>query len=461
LVNEILDLTKLESATLQVELSKISVVGFVSRIVAEFEAFAKCQGLTLRFEHDLGVLQTAWLDVTKVETILYNFISNAIKFTQQGGQIQLKIYAKNKDLQLEIQDTGCGIHEQDLPYIFNRFYQSKVKNMAKDGTGLGLALSKELVNLLRGDIWVTSEWGKGSCFHLLLPNCLLAETLETDNIDNNIIKIEHNISKENIASENDLLQKNLFTILLVEDNLDLQHYITDILSRNYNVVKKNNGEEALNYLNAIEEETQLPNLIISDIMMPIIDGYQLSTILKQAIKYQNIPIIVLTARVGLEDKLKALRIGVDDYLTKPFIEAELLARISNLLENYHFRKKMIVEELSATTVQSIEVLPPQWLDKVAEIVYENMSRPDFSIELLSELLGISRYTFNRHIKQTVGMTGVQYLQELRLAYARKMLENKKVLSVKACAEMIGIGDTKYFSRLFKNRFGKLPSDYLA
>ncbi len=459
LVNEILDLTKLESATMQVELSKIDAISFIGRIVAEFEALAKWQGLTLLFEHDLGDLQTACLDVAKVETIVYNLIGNAIKFTQKGGQIKIKIYAKNNDLQIEVADTGCGIPESDLPYIFNRFYQSKIKGTSEGGTGLGLALSKELVNLLRGEIDAKSELGKGSCFYLTLPNCLSNEKQANNFIENNINKINNNF----IEPSNNSFRTDLFTILLVEDNKDLQQYIADILLQHYNVIRQDNGQAALFYLDSIEEEKDLPHLIISDIMMPIIDGYQLLTILKESVKYKHIPTIILTARVGLDDKLKALQIGVDDYLTKPFLEAELLARINNLLENYHIRKQNITPQSSVTVTvaQSVEdALPPQWLDKVAHFVYENMSRPDFSIELLSELLGISRYTFNRHIKQAVGMTGVQYLQELRLDYARKMLEQQKVNSVKAAAELIGITDTKYFSRLFKTRFGKLPSEYL-
>lgn len=463
LVNEILDLTKLEAATLQVELSKVDVIGFVTRIMTEFEALATWQEINISLAHELGVWQTGCFDVQKVETILYNLLSNAFKFTPKGGQIRLKISAKNTDLQIEVMDTGCGIHETDLPYIFNRFYQSKVKKTSEGGTGLGLALSKELANLLRGEIWVKSEWGKGSHFYLFLPNCLLVETPEHNYLENNI-------KNQSTESKNTLFRPELFTILLVEDNRDLQQYMADILFSHYNIVKKDNGEEALTYLNSIEAESDLPHLIISDIMMPIIDGYQLLTILKASIKYRNIPVIVLTARVGLDDKLKALRIGVDDYLTKPFIETELLARINNLLENYYMRKQIAKEEAIPApsagasvideTIPPIESLPPQWLDTVARLVYENMSHPNFSIEFLSELLGISRYTFNRHIKQVVGMTGVQYLQELRLDYARKMLENKEVASVKAAAEMIGISDTKYFSRLFKTRFGKLPSEYL-
>lgn len=469
LVNEILDLTKLEAATLNIQQNEVDILGFVQRTLAEFESFAVRQGVSLRLEHSLIPKTQVTIDLKKVETILYNFIGNALKFTPNGGHIRVKIGIQNTDLQIEVTDTGRGIQAEDLPHIFDRFYQSKTNGTSEGGSGLGLALSRELAHLLKGEIWAESEWGKGSSFFFKLPQVVLAhhaaKNIEIENIqiaenkdfNSNIIE-----ALTPLSLEENPLQKAKYNLLLVEDNADLQDYIADILRAQYEVTVKSNGKEAFEYLESLENAEHFPNLIISDVMMPQMDGYQLLQLLKAAPKYQKLPVIMLTARAGLEDKLKALQIGVDDYLTKPFVEVELLARIENLLRNADLRKQAWQEEPEMENENSNESanLHSQWLREVEQMVYENMAKPNFSIETLSEILGISRQTFNTHIKKEVGMTAVQYLQEVKLHHAKKMLENGEVQSVKNAAENVGIKDLKYFSRLFKTRFGRSPSEYL-
>jgi signal transduction histidine kinase/CheY-like chemotaxis protein len=471
LVNEILDLTKLEAATLTIEVTEIELLGFIQRIVAEFESLAARKNIAIHVENTLQEKSKIAIDVKKVETILYNFITNALKFTPQNGHINIKILIQNADLQIEVSDTGRGIHVEDLPYIFDRFYQSKTNGTSEGGTGLGLALSRELAQLLRGSVWAVSEGGKGSSFFLKLPNVVLAKTGLINTAISNIQSIEYEeiILEDAEKNEDRQVATSKQKILLVEDNFDLQDYIASMLSHQYEIVVKDNGKEAFAYLENLTLTEVLPHLIISDVMMPIMDGYQLLSLLKENIKYQKIPVIMLTARAGLEDKLKALRIGVDDYLTKPFIEMELLTRIDNLLKNANLRKQAQQEVIEAENEdesadeipEDTQALPSQWLKDIEAMIYENMAKPDFSLEAMSEKLGISRQKLNRDIKKEVGLTAVQYLQEIKLQYARTMLENGEIQNIKGIAEKIGISDVKYFSRLFKARFGRLPSEYLT
>ena len=473
LVNEILDLTKLETASLTIETQEVVLLGFIRHILTEFETLAARKGVLLALDTSIEEHTQVVIDTKKVETILYNLIGNALKFTPKGGSITVKVCIATTDLQVEVQDNGAGIQAQDLPYIFDRFYQAKTNSLSEGGSGLGLALSKELAHLLSGEVWATSEWGKGSSFFLYLPKVVATSSNETASFEVAFSSQEEEINNaENYAEVEMLpltdtyLSHSKPNILLVEDNADLQEYIANFLRTKYEVTVKDNGQQAFTYLESLENKEDFPHLIISDIMMPQMDGYQLLHLLKSSPKYQKMPIIMLTARAGLEDKLKALQMGVDDYLTKPFVEIELLVRIENLLRNaiqrqqaqIEYKQEEIVE--SNSTFYQVEIPSSEWLQEVEKIVYDNMAKPDFSIQTISDKLGITRQTFNLHIRKEVGMTAVQYLQEIKLQYARKLLEAGEVENVKFLAESIGIKDVKYFSRLFKNRFGRFPTEYL-
>ena len=459
LVGSILDLSKMESGKMELQEEEITLFSFTRRIISAFESHAQREGIQFRFEYkaedDLQIV----IDKNKLEIILNNLLSNAMKFTPKGETVSIEVKDIKNRIEIGVHDTGRGIHPDDLPNIFNRFYQSTQKNAATEGgTGIGLALSREFVQLMGGKIWVESELGVGSQFYISLPRKEVLGMVEQSILE------EALIVKQSLKMPVNTTPFTQKTLLIVEDNHSLRDYLTTILSPHFHIQTASNGQVALNALSNNQKEKEgLPDLIISDIMMPVMDGYQLLTTLKSTAAFKNIPIIMLTARADIQDKLKALRIGVDDYLLKPFDEEELLTRIENLLANYDERKTYLqIEETSEekdTSKPSISEEDQQWLEKLEKLVLENMTNSDLSNDYLSELLFISRKTLYRNIKRMTGLTPNKYIRTIRLQKAKQLLEQGN--TVKVTAYKVGFQSTEYFSNLFKKEFGKLPSKHLT
>jgi signal transduction histidine kinase/DNA-binding response OmpR family regulator/ligand-binding sensor domain-containing protein len=445
LVNQILDLTKLGNAGLQLEKKEVLLLPLVQRIFGEFMSFADHKNISFNLHHEIDENAVYLLDANKIETILYNLLSNALKFTPQGGKVTLRLKQIIQGVTFEVTDTGRGIAPEDLPYIFDRFYQSQKQKTAEGGTGIGLSLCKELATLMKGSIEVRSEIGVGAIFLLSLP-CERSSTAIAPPLEINNITFSRSIS---VTTQDESLPH----LLVVEDNEDLQAYISILLQQDYRLTIADNGKIPLDYLNNCQAQDR-PALIISDIMMPEMDGFQLLQHLKNSPHYQKIPVIMLTARAGLDDKLAALRIGVDDYLTKPFVEEELLVRIENLLCNAELRQEnpLPLEENILPEISDL------WLQNLETLIKNNLQKPTFSVDFLAEQLGYSRQTLNKYLRASVGLTTTDYIKEIRLNLAREHFTQNPNLTIKEVAEMVGMSNVKYFSRLFKERFGKLPSE---
>ena len=480
LVNEILDLTKMESGKLELSETPVVLYLLVHRIVSSFESLAEYLNIPLQLEYRANRDLQIMLDADKFQKILNNLLSNAFKFTTKGGMVEVLLDDRGSDIQLKVTDSGRGIHPDDLPHVFNRFYQSKrLHTPAEGGTGIGLALCKEYSKLFKGKLFVESTLGKGCVFTFEFPKKeVLRSVPDEDAVE--LIHIGSPSKAERIKNENifstinknqKALSKDQATILLVEDNHSLRDYIQMVLSEYYNVITAENGAEALEELGMSSDISNskflIPDLIISDIMMPIMDGFQLLEKLKSVDEWRHIPVVMLTARAGMTDKLKALRIGVDDYLTKPFEEEELLARVSNLLQNHRERVSWIKsillgEKDDSTTINDSIIISKEaikWLEDLEKLVKQHQKDSTFNVERLTELLFISRRQLQRRIKQLTGLSPNQYIQESRLQAARALLETQSKSSVKAIAFEVGIKDVKYFSQQYKKRFGKLPSGY--
>ncbi len=486
LTNEILDLSKMESGKLELHEEPVVLHALLLRVISSFESLAEVQNIQLQFEYLANQNLQLNIDINKFQKVINNLLSNAFKFTPKGGIIALKVLDQGHTISLSVSDTGRGIHPDDLPNIFNRFYQSQQANApVEGGTGIGLALCNEYSKLFNGSLSVKSKLNKGTVFTFQFPKKEMLQNVMEENVS------ELDKEAQSLPSEKNDLESLVLnhekkdkkearsTILLVEDNPSLRDYIQLVLKERFNVVTAENGEEALNILGIRKSQELLspkslphpspftPDLIISDIMMPIMDGFQLLEKLKSNDHWRHIPIIMLTARAAMSDKLKALRIGVDDYLTKPFEEEELLARIGNLLRNRKERKVWIEQEntqikdpakqLSETAVLSQE--NAEWLIELERIIKDNQKDSLFNVERLSDLLFLSRRQLQRRIKQCTGLSPLQYIQESRLQLARELLERRSKSSVKATSYEVGIKDVKYFSQQFKKRFGKLPSAY--
>ncbi|MEZ5039624.1 MAG: response regulator [Saprospiraceae bacterium] len=476
LVNEILDLSKIESGKLQLEKKVIPIVPFLKRLVESFESLAQYQDIQLDFNCDILPETCFLLDGPKLEKIVTNLISNALKFTPCGGQVVMNIQKKDQCLLLEVVDNGTGIHPDDLPYVFDRFYQSGQLNYkAEGGTGIGLALSMELAHLMQAKLWVQSDYGKGAHFFLEIPYqeanpspaemVIPAERKEWAGFSTN------ELLSASAPSSSAKRQK----VLVVEDNQDMQLYLKVILEPHFQLVLAKNGEEALLVLE--DNASAEIDLIISDVMMPVMDGFTLLQELKRHAKWQLIPVIMLTARAAEEDRMAALRVGVDDYILKPFQPEELLIRSQNILKNDQVRKKYLQSLAVLTTVAASDqvestlqkqIAPPGlspqndaiWLAKLKENVKQHLHSFDFNIDELAYQLAISRRHLSRKVKSLTGLTVNQYIQEIRLQEARHLLESEAITSVKAVAYRLGMKDVKYFSKLYIQRFGKRPSDFL-
>ena len=328
LVNSLLDLSKLESGKMTLNEKSTSLYEFSSILVANFESVAQKSGIHLQFEYHASRDLKIKLDAEKLETILNNLVSNAIKFTAQKEKVVVTIEERGANLQFQVKDTGRGIHEADLPHIFERYFQSKQANTpAEGGTGIGLALSQELTKVIGGHLSVESELGKGTTFQLTIPRKEVLGMADTSPVS----REEETVA---VVKKNPTLKSNQ-RIIVVEDNHDLREYLVSLLDEFYIVSSASNGKRALELLDTEE----MPDLILSDIMMPEMDGYQLLSHIKSSQEFERIPVVMLTAKADTEDKLKALRIGVDDYILKPFEEEELKVRIENLLKHSDLRKR--------------------------------------------------------------------------------------------------------------------------
>ncbi len=503
LVNELLDLAKLESGKLEIKEVKIAFFPFIRRLVASFESHADRLGISFEFQYKTDQYLQLKLDIEKFEKIINNLISNALKFTPSGGNISVVVEDNASHIQVEIKDTGRGIHPNDLPHVFDRFFQSNQTNAPTEGgTGIGLALCQEFSTLMGGRLWAESALGKGSSFFFKFPKKEVLGTPEIEEIDANTnlepeelfpLKTMENdtidqtaIAKNSVASKKKkgITNNAQTTILVVEDNHSLRDYLEITIGADYNVVTAENGKIAWEYLlvdgerSTVDGKTHppstvhhLPDLIISDIMMPLMDGYQLLEKIKSSDQHRHLPVIMLTARAELQDKLKALRIGVDDYMVKPFEEQELFARIENLLKNHRERKANVENVQFADIKQASESQPLKkqkpnlsqedhhWLETLESTTVEQLSHFHFNVEFLANEMAYSRRQLNRRIKQLTGLTATEYIQEVRFSKARTMLENRVYSNVKTVAFEVGLKDIKHFSQQFNKRFGKYPSSY--
>ncbi len=476
LINEILDLRKLEMGKMKVQTQPTDIGSFFRQHFAQFDFLAEKKQIDFSYRVSIDNDKIASIDREKCRQILYNLLSNAFKFTPCSGVIKGEVSADHQQLRLSITDTGPGISAEDLPHLFDPYFQTNRPDQpAEGGTGIGLALCKEYVELFGGEIVVESTPGKGSSFTLTFPIALTdtdhtARDYRQRNDDGPQIT-SGNLAPSVLSPDTQLPTSNTRpAILVVEDNPDLQEYIRMILSPKYEVVSAENGQQALDLLHQQMTEPSKPSnnklqsasnhyqLILSDLMMPVMDGYQLLEQIKENEATRYLPVIMLTARADMQDKLRALRIGVDDYLTKPFDEEELLVRIENLLKNQAERLKENGRGLETNKSDSaLSEEDQQWLLDFETYVQENLSNDLLSVPFLSNHFAMSESTLLRQLKRLTGMTPNQYLQEVRLDEARRLLENKVYNSVAQVAIKVGYGDTRSFSRRFKKRFGKLPS----
>ncbi|WP_044233393.1 response regulator [Haliscomenobacter hydrossis] len=468
-INDLLDLTKLEAGKMDAQERPVLLYRKVRLLLGGFFVHAERKGILLQLDYRAEHLLRVQIDERLFTLILNNLLSNAFKFTEEGGNITLRVIDLVHSIQIEVEDSGSGIHPDDLPLVFERYFQTQHTGTAfEGGTGIGLSLAKESSKVMGAALSVVSTWGEGSVFTLCFPKKEVFGNIQEEEqteLNQLLLQEQSAISMVNgsLAVPETGSTDGQARILLIEDNHDLRQYLTQILAGKYQVRTLGNGREA-----QLNLEQWMPDLILSDIMMPLMDGFQFLEWLKSSEKHASIPIIMLTARADLGDKLRALRTGVDDYLVKPFVEAELLARIQNLLQRQQLRRGYvapIVEEPGdlplAGKVKKALVFTEadkKFLEKLEETILQHLQNPDFTVNDLAKTLLMSRSVFYTEIGRLIGLTPNEYINEIRLNRAREILKSKAgAISIKELASSVGFRDEKYFSRLFKQRYGILPS----
>jgi len=471
LVNQMLDLRKLESGTVKIQYQQGDIVQFLRYLTESLKSYAEeTKGLTIHFISDEESLMMDF-DAEKITRIHSNLLSNAIKFTPKGGNIYIQVALDNQQLpaslSLTVRDTGVGISEDKLPNIFERFYQVDDSSTRKgEGTGIGLTLVSELIQAMQGEIKVKSIIGKGSTFTIHLPisnEAIIADqsTWKKEAPSEMIataIPTDLNFAKtENQGDEKP-------TVLIVEDNPDVIHYLITCLKESYNIVIAMNGEEGIE--KALEE---IPDLIVSDVMMPIKDGFELCQTLKTDERTSHIPIVLLTAKADMEARLQGLERGADAYLSKPFHQDELLLILSNQLK---LRKQLqarlakvsgslealdtLLEEEKEAAQQHLQI-EDAFLQKIRAIVEKDISDSDLSMPQLMRGLGMSRSQIYKKVKALTGISPTHYIRSIRLFHAKKLLKTTD-LNVSEVAYEVGFSTPSYFSTAYLEEFGISPNE---
>lgn len=451
LINDILDLRKLEIDSLELRTLPTEIFTFFNRHLAQFESLAAENQIDYSFHVTVDEKIVAPLDKDKCKQVLNNLLSNAFKFTPKGGKITAEVSLVESQLNISVADSGSGIHPDDLPHVFDRYFQTKHPDKpVAGGTGIGLALCKEYASLFGGNFTVESTLNKGATFLFSFPIIIQPDAVEVTTDNTSLREAQFAVSPL-LCSAQDSRKSN---ILIVEDNVDLKRYLKLILSDTYEVHIASNGQEAINYL----QQAPACDLILSDIMMPIMDGYQMLEKLKADDRLGHIPVIMLTARADMRDKLKALRIGVDDYLLKPFDEEELKVRMANILANKEARKEAWPDnEDYGMPEQMLSGEDRSWLKTFEQFCKQNYSSDILNVPAMAAEFAMSESTLLRQVKKLTGLTPSQYINEIRLDKARQFLENNTYNSIAKVGYEVGFNNTTSFSRAFKKRFGKTPS----
>jgi signal transduction histidine kinase/ligand-binding sensor domain-containing protein/AraC-like DNA-binding protein len=471
LVNQLLDLSKLEAGKMRLETSEQNIIPLLKGLVLSFTSLAERKKITLTFdtqEENINV----YIDKDKIEKIITNILSNAFKFTPDGGIIDVNVLKLEREVEIIVKDTGIGIPEERIDKIFDRFYQVDGSHTREgEGTGIGLALTKELVELHKGNISAESKKGESTTLILKLPldkkHLLPEEIVKKESLleTAKTVKEAEVISGNEVYEEktvfDELIKPDLFgektdkpLLLIVEDNFDVRNYIISHLEEDYIIHKAIDGEDG--FTKSIEK---FPDLIISDVMMPKMDGFQLCEKLKTDERTSHIPLILLTAKATSDDKIEGYETGADDYIMKPFDAKELQVRIKNLIDQRkqlrkHFQKEGIFN-LENKKIISVD---KKFLEKANKIINEHISDTSFGVELFASILAMSRAALHKKLIALIGEPPSELIKRIRLSKAGILLKNNTG-NISEIALDVGFNNPAYFSECFKKQFGDTPSQY--
>ena len=459
LISELMEFRKQEHGELVIRVAPHNMVYFLNEFYLLFSEFTSSKGISLSLQKDVERLEV-WYDPVQMQKVLNNILSNSIKFTPAGGSVSIRIYSTDAAAFIEIADTGCGIPKKDLQKIFDRFYQVDYSSDINTGTGIGLALAQGIIRMHSGSIDVESTEGSGTKFRIMLPlgySHFTKEQISDSQTGNSGIRLSDKISipsSMNSMSDDKEAEepKKGHTVVIAEDNQGILGMLVELFSPFYKVIPVTNGKAALEAV-----RHNMPSLVLSDVIMPEMNGTQLCRIIKHDPELCHIPVVLLTARVEVEQNMEGLQQGADDYITKPFNSTLLLSRCNNLVNS----RTMLQEKYSHDSgtspwMMATNRLDNDFLGKVTETVTDNIDNVDFDISELIKAVGMSRTVFFRKLKAVTGQTPSEFIQTIRLKKGAELLRKNPEMNISEISDAIGFNTPKYFSKCFKEHYGKSP-----
>ena len=488
LLQQILETTKAQDGRLKLLVSHGDVMGYIRNTAQSIIPLMAKKHLKFSVKCQPESMM-GWIDTDKLDKIIFNLLSNSAKYTTgENGLVELNVRTNDRydRIFIEIRDNGCGIPESRKKHLFELFYDGEYRRFNTMGTGLGLSLTRELVYLNNGTISYESEEGKGTTFYITLPinkeSFDLTQIDEKNKVDinkpmsavldlgeeesllgNDFVltdKISKNIATDTMKPKEiaDSSDEDAYTILVVEDNLELLMLMKQLLSRKYKVETARHGREAVELI----EKTEL-DLIISDVMMPVMDGYELVKYVKNSVGYRHLPIIMLTAKTQETDKMDALTVGADEYMTKPFKMKELLLRIDNMIAN----RQRITREFKQQSIEEVKVknvtMPSpdnEFLEKAMTCVHNHLDDSDYDRDSFASDMGMSASSLYNKLRAVTGMNATSFIRDIRMKEACRLAKSTPGIRVSDLAYSVGYKDPKYFSTIFKKEFGMQPSEYI-
>ncbi|WP_111708241.1 hybrid sensor histidine kinase/response regulator transcription factor [Lutibacter citreus] len=460
LINQLMDFRKFEQDKISIKASEGNLVAFIQKVVTSFNFMADQKEIEFSFEHSTTNLPF-WFDANKLEKVLMNLLSNAFKFTNRKGKVEVKLVEEDNQISIIVEDNGIGISKDKQEFVFNRFFQAdKFEDIEVEGTGIGLSYVKGLVEMHYGDIELISEEEQGTKFivtlfkgnnHFKGNELLVKKNFQSFKSEDVLIVEGENIEPVLIEVE---IENDKPKVLIVEDNIELRKFIVNNLNEYYIIVEAENGEEGLKQC-----EINFPDLIVSDVMMPKMDGFEMCKTLKQDVNYSHIPIVLLTAKTATQDKVKGYTLGANAYVEKPFDLEVLKAQIDSLLRN----KKQLQEKFKNV----IDIEPSEFsmtkvddalLTKILQKIESKISDKDLTVQYLALECGMSQTILNKKLKALSGKTTNAFIRSVRLKRAAKLLSTGNY-SVSDVTYEVGFSDLKYFRNSFKEEFSISPSDF--
>jgi len=475
LVNNLMDFQKKESGTMKLKISEGDFIAFTEEMIILFKELAASRNIGFNFTHSVETLDY-WFDKSLMEKVYFNFLSNAFKNTPNGGAVSVELDLvpldklkndfpshsgsfvdnDNKYIILRINDTGSGIAESELEKIFAPFYQVAQNEHSASGTGLGLSLSKSIIEMHHGVVWAENTEWKGASFRCILPVDKSLYSEEDFDETRQYINASANVQVlETLQKRDEADKKKLYTILVVEDNADVRNYIISHLNEDYNIISAANGADAIDKAIA-----HMPDLIISDVMMPKMNGMEMAVQLKNDLRTGHIPIIMITAKAMPDDMKEGYEVGADDYITKPFNASVLVARVKNIIRSREklkeiYGKRFSLESLGVETTSADD----RFLQKLYKAIENNVSNPELNLDSFSKEIGMSKANLYRKIKALTNLSPTEFIRNFRLEMAAKIMKEAR-LPVSEIYVTVGFSSHAYFSNCFKALYGISPTDYM-